>query len=95
MMIVIEEKIMIKKLLIKLFIKYMLPKHKFLPTDIIKRPQSDVLFEVLACYYNKELEPVMEIQMYNTSNRGFVSGKLEIEAYHQYKKATPGSPVYD
>lgn len=81
-------------LFVRLLKRFLLRKHKFKPTDIIKTPNGDTLFEVLGCYYNTNLDPVIEIQMYNTNTRGFVTGS-DIEYYEHYKGATPGSPVYN
>lgn len=92
-MIDIKEKKMIE-FLEWLFIKFLLPKHKFKESMLIKTAQSDIVYSVTRCFYDLDLEPVVYIESLDGTIKGYITGK-NINEYKEFKNVPKGTPVYN
>lgn len=66
-----------KKMLLKLVKKHLLPKVAFDQGDLVKSACGDAVFEVSAVYFNSDLRPVMLIRdgdnrLYSVDPTGYV-----------------------
>lgn len=76
---------MFKLLIFRLFVKYFLPKHKFLPSALIYREGTRTLFEVDSNYYDKDLNPVTIVRAYPLGKQLMGISRHDILEFHEYK----------
>ena len=75
------------------FLKVLLKKHKFYPTDLVIRPGTRVIYEVEINYYTKDLKPVTIVKRYGSSVPLFGIDEYEILEFTEYKKV-PNTNIY-
>ena len=76
---------MIKFFIYKLFIKYFLQKHKFLPSTLIYRDGTRTLFEVDSNYYDIDLNPITIVRAYPIGKQLMGISRHEMLEFREFK----------
>lgn len=80
----------LKQLLTKLYIKYMLKKHKYPASTLIHRKHAKVIFEIEFNWYDENFEPVSVVREV-LSNKIFSIRSDEMKEFVEYTGSDPNA----
>ena len=79
-----------KKFLLNIIKRFLLRKHKFKTTDLIKTKNGASLFEVELMAYDSNLEPVLFVKMYPGGTKTYSISYPSILEYVEHKGIASG-----